>query len=374
MNRRFETFLDTSLWISAVMTLLYHFRFLMFVDYDALHEKSGVDQVFYFLSGLGHESFAVFFVLNGIFAGLLLRRMPPAQGELALLRHWWRSHLALLPVLVLGGLLDLAGAHFLNGSGLYSDFPAFSTVTLSWTAFFGNLFMLQPALVPTFGSNGMLYLYAYLWWSCCLLVLTRRAWRSGKPWRMAIGAALVLALASWMPPTFWPWLTIWLLGVAVGLRGPWPRPLVHPLAAWALLATVILFSRLTGARTDLLPAPWGHMLMQWKYVLVGMGFAVLATILHRSPKLPAGDAAAPSLLARINRHLAASASMAFLFHFPLMMMLTAIGADLFGHQLMQQPGLLCYVLLGCAVTLCYAASHALARCIGTPDGGARLIA
>ncbi|MDQ1829792.1 hypothetical protein [Massilia scottii] len=371
MNRRFASFLDMSLWISALMALLYHVRFLMLVDYNALTDKSRVDQVFYFLTGLGHESFAVFFVVNGIFAGLILRDKPRAQGELALLGRWWRSHLALLPLLVLGGLLDLTGAHFLNESGVYSDFPDFSTVTLSWSAFFGNLFMLQPVLVPTFGSNGMLYLYAFLWWSCCLLVLLRHAWRSGKPWSVAMGAALLLGLMVWMPPTFWPWLTIWLLGVGVGLHGPWQRPLLHPVAAWALLAAALLFSRLAGARTDLLPVPWGQMLMLWKYVLVGAGFAAVAAVLYRSPMPSRVDGAAPSFFARLNRHLADSASVAFLFHFPLMMLVTAIGADLFGHRLMQQPGLLCYVLVGCVVIACYAASHALMRCMGVHAGGVR---
>lgn len=373
MNRRFATFLDMSLWISALMALVYHVRFLMFVDYDAVQARSLINQIFYFLTGLGHESFAVFFVVNGIFVGLFLRHMPAAQGDRALLVRWWRSHLALLPLLALGGLLDLGGVHFLNGSGVYSDFPAFSTVTLSWTAFFGNLLMLQPALLPTFGSNGMLYLYAYLWWSCCLLVLLRRAWRSRTAWQMAAGAALLLVLALWMPPSFWPWLAIWLLGVAVGLRGPWPRPLLHPLAAWALLAAAIVFSRLAGARTDLLPGPWGELLMLWKYVIVGMGFAAVASVLYRSPMCaaPPPRGAASSFFGRLNRHLADSASVAFLFHFPLMMLLTAIGADLFGHRLMQQPGPLCYVLVVAIVVLCYAASHALVRCVGTRAGGLR---
>ncbi|NHZ34460.1 hypothetical protein [Massilia rubra] len=371
MNRRFVIFLDTSLWISALMALVYHERFLMFVDYDAMRVRSHIDQAFYFLTGLGHESFAVFFVINGIFVGLFLRHMPTAQGDRALLARWWRSHLALVPVLALGGLLDLAGVHFFNGSGLYSDFPAFSTVTLSWSAFYSNLFMLQPALAPTFGSNGMLYLYAYLWWSCCLLLVLRRAWRSHAPWPLAGGAAMLLGLVIWMPPTFWPWLTVWLLGVAVGLRGPWPRPLLHPLAAWGLLAAAILFSRLAGARTDLLPAPWGQLLMLWKYVIVGLGFAAVASVLYRSPMVPAARGAAPSFFARLNRHLADSASVAFLFHFPLMMLLTAIGADLFGHRLMQQPGPLCYALVGAIVMACYAASHALVRCIGARVGGLR---
>lgn len=364
MSKRFATFLDMSLWISAMTALVYHVRFLMFVDYETVQARSWLDQAFYFLSGLGHEAFAVFFVVNGIFAGLFLRRMPAPQGDRALLGRWWRSHLALLPVLALGGLLDLAGAQFLNGTGLYSDFPAFNTVTLSWSAFLGNLFMLQPALAPTFGSNAMLYLYAYLWWSCCLLVLLRRAWRSHAPSDAASGAALLLALALWMPSTFWPWLTVWLLGVAVGLRGPWPRPLLHPLAAWALLAATIVFSRLAGARTDLLPAPWGTWLMLWKYVLVGIGFAAVASVLHHRQMPPAAAGAAPSLLARLNRQLADGASVAFLFHFPLMMLLTALGADLFGHRLMQQPGPLCYALVAAIVALCYGASIALVRCIG----------
>jgi hypothetical protein len=377
MNRRFATFLDISLWISALMTLVYHVRFLMFADYEALQVHAHVDQVFYFLTGLGHESFAVFFVVNGIFSGLFLRRMPSADGDRALLGRWWRAHLALLPLLALGGLLDLAGAHFLNGSGLYSDFPAFSTVTLSWRAFVANLFMLQPALAPTFGSNGMLYLYAYLWWSCCLLIVLRRAWRSRSAPSASLAAALLLALALWMPPSFWPWLAVWLLGVTVGLRGPWRRPLLHPLAAWAFLALAIVFSRLAGARTDLLPAPWGHLLMAWKYVLVGMGFSAVASVHYRSPLTPGAERPAPSFLARLNRHLADGASVAFLFHFPLMMLLAAIGADLFGHHLMQQPGPICYALVGAIVSVCYAASyaasyavtyaasHALARCGGS---------
>jgi hypothetical protein len=54
-----------------------------------------------------------------------------------------------------------------------------------------------------------------------------------------------------------------------------------------------------------------------------------------------------------------------------MMLLTAIGADVFGHRLMQQPGPLCYALVGAIVGACYAASYALVRCIGVRTAGLR---
>jgi hypothetical protein len=39
-----------------------HVRFLLFVDYEQVQENTWLSDVFYFLTGLGHESFAVFVV------------------------------------------------------------------------------------------------------------------------------------------------------------------------------------------------------------------------------------------------------------------------------------------------------------------------
>ena len=81
MSDRFVTFLLVSRWTSAIVALLYHARFLVFVDYGDVHDKTGLAKAFYFITGLGHEAFAVFFVADGILAGLALR--PHRSGALA---------------------------------------------------------------------------------------------------------------------------------------------------------------------------------------------------------------------------------------------------------------------------------------------------
>ena len=74
MNDRFVSFLVFSRWASAIVALVYHLRSLLFVDYNDVIEKTSVSKAFYLLSGLGHESFAVFVVLDGVVSGMILRR------------------------------------------------------------------------------------------------------------------------------------------------------------------------------------------------------------------------------------------------------------------------------------------------------------
>ena len=112
MRNPFLSFLLVSRWTSVVVALMYHVRFLLFVDYEDVHAKTGLSKVFYFLTGLGHESFAAFFVLDGILTGLLLLRhgprAPPDRATLG--RHLVALYTILLPGLVLGAVLDVAGA------------------------------------------------------------------------------------------------------------------------------------------------------------------------------------------------------------------------------------------------------------------------
>jgi hypothetical protein len=91
----------------------------------------------------------------------------------------------LLPGLLLGAALDAAGMRFFNGAGIYTAFPDFSSVTLTNASLLGNLLMLRPFVVPTFGSNGMLYLLSYLFWSFILLFALVRgapAWTCRRRW------------------------------------------------------------------------------------------------------------------------------------------------------------------------------------------------
>lgn len=318
MPNRFMSFLQIARWTSVIVTLMYHVRFLLFVDYGDVHAKTALSAAFYFLTGLGHESFAVFFVLDGILTGLMLLRHPPGA---AVARHVSGLYRMLLPGLILGAALDVAGVRFFNGSGLYTAYPAFSTLTLGYASLLGNLLMLQPFAVPTFGSNGMLYLLAFLFWSLILLALcARTAW----PGRIV----LLAAVAALAPSSFLAWAATWLAGIAVAHAGA-TRDARPPLSiAIAGFAGALLLSRFIGADTHLLPPPYGAWLIQYKYLLVGASFAGVAWALYparaqhgRAVDAPAGQAAA----------------FTFFFHFPVIMLLIALGSTLLGQPLMQQP-------------------------------------
>jgi hypothetical protein len=363
MDSRFLSFLNLSRWISALIVVMYHVRFLLFIDYELLHNKTILSKSFYFVTGLGHEAFAIFFVINGIAAGTLFleeSRQHQAGAVKNVVGRFARTYLALMPVLIFGGILDLVGARFFNGSGLYSDFPAFSTLTLSLSSFIGNLFMLQPFVVPTLGSNGMLYLLSYLWWSLCLMAILFAV----SQWRKPLGnfvCAGLLGILVFAPSHFALWLAIWLLGIAVVLLCARSPARVPPLVGGILLVAATIFSRLVGSKGDLLPQPFGSLLLSWKYWFVGIGFATLAASMYRTANATNGPPAPPPGFARLNRRLGDFAPVTFFFHFPFMMLLTGAGADLLHEQLMQQPSAMLYLHFTSVVAACYGVTYFIAH-------------
>jgi len=340
MDHRFISFLHMARWTSVVVALMYHVRFLLFVDYGHVHAKTWWSDVFYFLTGLGHESFAVFYVLDGILTGRALRacgspaRATPAWHAIAL-------YGLLLPGLVLGAVFDIAGARLFNESGLYTAYPAFSTLTLGYTSLLGNAFMLQPFIVPTFGSNGMLYLLSFLFWTLILLGLFLRAPRAGR----VVLLAAVVALA---PPRFLVWAAIWLTGIAVVHVGA--TRTARPSLSIAIVgfACALLLSRFLGAG-----AHWPPTSVAWlvdcKFLPVGWGFAAIAWALYphgpRHEAVP--DDPAPAFT--------------FFFHFPVMMLLVGMGTALLGQSLMQQPAPASYGAFAAVVAACVGTTVLVAR-------------
>jgi hypothetical protein len=351
MRHRFVPFLHAARWTCALVALMYHVRFLLFVDYDDVRAKTGVVKVFYFLTGLGHESFAVFFVLDGILTGLKLRaHAAPSRQAVALFR-------LLLPGLLLGAVLDTVGVRYFNASGLYTAYPAFSTLTLGVPALLGNVFMLQPFVVPTFGSNGMLYLLSYLFWSHVVLEAGLRASRGA-------GAVLVAALALLAQPAFLIWAATWLAGIAVVHASTVrvARPSLR--LAIAGFAGALLLSRMLGADTHWLPAPFGAWLIDCKYLLVGAGFAVLAW-----SRYPARATRGPPRT--IDAPIGDGAAAVFFFHFPVMMLLVGAAETLLGLPLMQQPAPARYGVFAIVVGACVGAMACVTRTVALATAVAR---
>jgi hypothetical protein len=361
MSHRFVTFLLLARWASAIMALLYHVRFLVLVDYAGVHDKTGLAKAFYFLTGLGHEAFSVFFVVDGILAGLVLRRhragaLADGAGRGGVLRHAGALYRILLPALALGAACDLAGSRVFDVAGLYTDFPEFSTLTLSYSALLGNALMLQPFVVPTFGSNGMLYLLSWLFWSFVLLVLLLRA--RGMVRVLLAAAALLL-----LPWEFLAWMATWLAGVAVTVFGT-ARLRRPPLALGiALFVAALLLSRLAGTDADLAP-PFADA----KYVLVGLAFAAIAWALYPDRSEATHEGLRDAALGMADGAAGQAAAFAFFGHFPVMMLGAAIGTALLGQPPMQQPtavaGLACAVL----VLLCLGVAALVGRAVGAVAG------
>ena len=343
MRTRFVSIVLAARWSSVLVAVMYHVRFLVFANYGDLLTTTGATRAFYFVTGLGHESFAVFFVLDGILTGLALRPRPPdlLPDRTAPARHTSGLYRLMLPGLALGAALDVAGARLFNGTGVYTDYPAFSTLTLSATALLGNLAVLQPFVMPTFGSNSMLYLFSYLFWSHVLLALFLRAPPFVRP-------GLAAAVLVFAPLAFLTWAGTWLAGFAVvhmastrALRPSLP-------ATCAGLAGALLLSRVIGADQGLLPPPFGRWLIDCKYLLVGASCA-LAAWAACPARMPCGVAAGQA------------APFAFFFHFPVMMLCIAAGSTLLGEPLKQQPAPARYAAFAIVVAVCVGVATLVVR-------------
>ena len=335
MNDRFVHFLLLARWTSALVALCYHVRFLAFVNYDAVEEKNTLLTGVYFLTGLGHESYAVFFILDGLLAGLILHRQGSSPGgDASLSRHAAALYRLMLPGLMLGALFDASGARLFGQSGVYSAFPEFSSLAIGYGVFLGNLFMLQPFVVPNFGGNSMLYLLAYLFWSLIILAVFVHAGTLPSAYRRGVRIALLATAVVFLPYKFLIWAAVWLAGVGLVFLAQaraW-RPPVW--AALALFGGTVLLSRFLGPNTRGMEALLRDWVIQLGFAGVGLGFAVLVWSLY--PKRLDDSNAAGVLHASVSWS-AQAASFTFFFHFPVIMLLAALGHTSLGQLLMQQP-------------------------------------
>jgi len=353
MNDRFVSFLLFSRWASAIVALMYHLRFFLFVDYGAVSQKTSVSQAFYFLTGLGHESFAVFVVVDGVASGIIMlhHRFRGLFDRTAFFLHIGTVYRVVLPGLILGAVFDFAGSQYLNESGLYTAFPKVSTLNLSYSSLLGNLIMMQPFFVPNFGGNSMLYLLAYLFWYFVLLLLFIGTRRLPGPLRLSAQVGLAAVIVLIMPFQFLIWGGIWLSGVLVVVLGESAVFKPRILLAGALFISALILSRLIGPNSSLIPIPLSGWVIECKYLVVGISFAALARALYPAKKARQDVSLARALIGGDEGRAGLTATFIFFYHFPVIMLLIATGTALLGRPLMQQPSLTRYAEFGLLVVL-----------------------
>jgi peptidoglycan/LPS O-acetylase OafA/YrhL len=217
--------LDALRGIAAVGVCLSHLRDFFFQDYPKLPHHNALIAAIYLITGLGHQWVIVFFVLSGyLVGGSVLRSM-------ALDRWSWRSYLlnrltrlyvVLVPALVFGGFLDLAGLHIFGAAGIYGGHNSthelrFAVPThLSIPIMIGNYAFLQGIYVPTFGSNVPLWSLANeFWYYIAFPLLACALWpRMAGKWRL-VNVLLLIGVVAFMRPAIALLGLIWLLGVVI---------------------------------------------------------------------------------------------------------------------------------------------------------------
>jgi peptidoglycan/LPS O-acetylase OafA/YrhL len=311
---------DVLRFVAALLVVMEHGRDLLFLT---LGEVGGLIlpwKLFYFVTGFGSEAVIVFFVLSGFWiTSAVTRRIDQAD--------FWRTYLidrlsrlliVVVPVLLIGGALDLASIHLLASRYVDGSSGALTVQepvadSLGFMTLVGNLLFLQKLVFPTFGSNGPLWSLAYefwyyIWFPSPLLLVTRRKLSIGLL-ALGLGAlsfALVEGFAVWMMGSALYYLDRrWLrAGENEGERSGW--------RAWSALggALLLLAAALTASRLTV-PFAGGPLVL-------GAAFSLFFWVLLRTNPRPRGTARP---LARFGSE--ASFSL-YAIHFPLILVLASI--------------------------------------------------
>jgi hypothetical protein len=318
-------------WLSALVAVCYHVRFLLFVDYNHVAQKGLLVRAFYFLTSLGHEAFIVYMVASGLLFGSQawprwrMGDAVPLDGLAARLRglYWW-----LVPALLVGGLLDVAGSRWFAAAGVYAVVPQYDPAHLSLHTLAGNLLLLQDVAVQGYGSNAMLFLLTFEWWACAAAAMFALAGRA-HPWHGLVGAGAVGLTMSWLAPGFAGYWLAWIAGLAAALLGPRLRGQLGPWAGLVLFAAALVGSRMVGARLPQLPP---MLVPEFRLALdIVVALGATAYLLGLCPATPQGDERRPpGRLGRLSVPL-------FAIHFPLVLFVVAAVAQLPGLPLRAQP-------------------------------------
>ncbi len=219
-----------------------HLRGLFFVEFGASGSHSPVVSLLYALTGLGHQSVIIFFVLSGFFvAGSAIRRLPDWSWTHYLGNRVTRLYLVLLPALLLTAAADQISLRLPLGPQYFEHpIPHFNappiTAAISAKAFLANAVFLQTIVAPPFGSNFPLWSLANEFWYYLLFPLATLAVFRGTPQRRIFCACAALGIAVALPWEIMVYFPIWLMGAALSV---FPAPRLGPGVLMALRVSLL---------------------------------------------------------------------------------------------------------------------------------------
>lgn len=358
-----SAFLDLVRWLAALLVVSGHVRYLWCADYANVQNKSLPIKIFYFATGFGSEAVMVFFVLSGfLVGGGALRKWYSGtySSRDYFISRFSRIYTVLFPALVCGGLLDWIGLRYFNGTGIYTNSPAYHTPLLNfyiasnldWATFLANLANLQGILASHFGSNGPLWSLAYEWWYYCLfgLILEAAGKKSTDPafWLLASGTLLASAA---LPAKLLLYMLVWGTGAWAATLDP-KRLKLSPFAACVLFVSLLagsrLFHILLDGYTDRLP---GSMVIRFMpNLLLAAGFSLLIISLR-------GKTFTGIRSFAFHKFMADFSYTVYLMHVPLLVLITAILSSNYGVPFSVEPTFKVLLLLAVLILLIYVALY-----------------
>ncbi|HEY3300721.1 MAG TPA: acyltransferase [Methylophilaceae bacterium] len=212
--------------LAAMMVCFSHLRVVVLEDYGQITSPSSIDKLIYYITGLGHQSVMMFFVLSGFFVGgSVLRNIDKFNWFNYMVARISRLWVVLIPALLLTYLVGLTLAGYAPSvlSGQFNEIwhsgPNSGEYSTSFVTLIGNVFFLQTIISPVFGVNGPLWSLANEFWYYLLFPMVINAMGgftdySNKLLKM-LSLALAITIFMIMPVAMRYGFLIWVFGVCL---------------------------------------------------------------------------------------------------------------------------------------------------------------
>lgn len=286
--------LDLIRGVSAIAVCAWHLRNMMWVRREDIQNAGIGDAILYILTGMGHQSVMVFFVLSGFLVGgsILRQSFSWQHYTIARLSRLW---VVLVPSLVFTILMDsLTTTRWKSYLGVGHD--------SSFGTFFGNVFFLQTIAVPVFGSNEPLWSLANEFWYYAIFPLLVS--------RSAALTSIGVLLVALLPQAIQLGFLVWLQGVVAYLFVSRAR-LRHRIMASRLAVLFLLFfaAALLYSKS---PTLQSHVKISADLIVGGTFALVCISLPERLP-----------ILSSVARRISDMSYSLYLTHFPMVVLIGA---------------------------------------------------
>jgi peptidoglycan/LPS O-acetylase OafA/YrhL len=325
-------YLDIIRSLAAIAVMFSHWRAFYFVDYEHVAPSMSTLPVktIYFLTGFGHQSVMVFFVLSGLFiSSSVLRSLDRSTWcwRNYVIDRGVRLYVVLVLGLLLGALWDLVGVHFFNDNGIYSaPLVAFGdgipAQRLNMSSFLGSLFFLQTRFTTVLGSNGPLWSLFNEFWYYVLFPVLIAVILSAKRRSVTVIVHVGLAIScAWILGGALSGFVVWLAGGSIALTSRYFR--FSASRGWPVGLYTICTAALAGICLITARANRGWL---GSDLAVGLSFALLTHGIVQL-RVPLG-----TIGLQLAKTFAGFSYSLYVLHFPLLMLIRAMWLSTFRWQ------------------------------------------